>query len=304
MKILVTGGAGFIGSNVVDAYVELGHEVLVVDDLSAGKRENVNPAAAFHQLDLVSPQFVALVEREQPELINHHAAQTSVRKSVEDPLDDARRNVLASLNVLEACRSGGVGKLIYISSGGAIYGEPESLPCREDNPIRADSPYGITKHTPEHYIDLYHRMYGLRFTTLRYGNVYGPRQDPFGEAGVIAIFTAKMLAGEQAIINGTGEQERDYVYVGDVVSANVAALERGDGEAVNIGTGVGTTVNTIYAQLARATGCPLSPVHGPAKPGETFRIYLDIARAGRFLGWTPRVSLEEGLKRTVASLRA
>lgn len=302
MKILVTGGAGFIGSNVVDAYVDLGHEVLVADDLSTGKASNVNPAATLHEVDLASPAFIELVLRERPDVINHHAAQTSVRRSVEDPLDDARRNVLASLNVFEAARQAGTGKVIYISSGGAIYGEPESLPCTEDNPIRADSPYGITKHTPEHYLELYSRLYGLRFTTLRYGNVYGPRQDPFGEAGVIAIFTARMLAGEETVINGSGEQERDYVYVGDIVRANVAALDRGDGDAVNIGTGNGVSVNSIHQLLKEATGYRREAVYGPAKPGETFRIYLDNSRAARVLGWTPLIGLEEGLRLTVASL--
>jgi UDP-glucose 4-epimerase len=303
MKILVTGGAGFIGSNVVDRYVELGHEVLVVDDLSMGKTTNVNPQAAFHQLDIGTQEFVELVLRERPDVINHHAAQTSVRISVEDPLNDCRRNVLGSLNVLEAARQAGTGKVIYISSGGAIYGEPASLPCTEENPIRPDSPYGATKHAPEHYLDIYSRLYGLRFTTLRYGNVYGPRQDPFGEAGVIAIFTARMLAGETPIINGTGEQERDFVYVGDVVEANVRALEAGDNEAFNIGSGVGSTVNEIFTEIASATGYSGEASYGPAKPGETFRIYLDISKAAQHLGWQPQTSLEDGLAATVASLR-
>jgi UDP-glucose 4-epimerase len=303
MKILVTGGAGFIGSNVVDAYVELGHEVLVADDLSTGKATNVNSRATLHQVDIASPEFIELVQRERPDVINHHAAQTSVRKSVEDPLDDARRNILGSINVLEACHRAGVGKLIYISSGGAIYGEPESLPATEDNPIRADSQYGISKHTPEHYIDVYHRLHGLRYTTLRYGNVYGPRQDPFGEAGVIAIFTQRMLAGEQPVINGSGEQERDFVFVGDVVAANVAALDRGEGEAVNIGMGVGTNINQIYTLLAAATDYPNPPIHAEAKAGETFQIFLDVSHADRVLGWTPKVGLEEGLRLTVESLR-
>jgi UDP-glucose 4-epimerase len=303
MKILVTGGAGFIGSNVVDRYVELGHEVLVVDDLSVGKAANVNQRATLHQIDVATDAFVALVLRERPDVINHHAAQTSVRVSVEEPLDDCRRNVLASLNVLEAARQAGTSKVIYISSGGAIYGEPVSLPCGEDNPIRPDSPYGASKHAPEHYLDIYARLYGLRFTTLRYGNVYGPRQDPFGEAGVVAIFTARMLAGEAAVINGTGEQERDFVYVADVMDANVAALEMGDGEAVNIGSGYGTSVNEIFRLLADATGYTRDPEYAPPKPGETFKIYLDVSRAERVLNWRPRTSLTDGLAQTVASLK-
>jgi UDP-glucose 4-epimerase len=303
MKILVTGGAGFIGSNVVDRYIELGHEVLVVDDLSMGKAAQVNASAKFYEVDICTPAFVDLVLRERPDVINHHAAQTSVRISVEDPLNDCHRNVVGSLNVLEAARRAGTGKVIYISSGGAIYGEPVSLPCTEDNPIRPDSPYGATKHAPEHYLDIYARIYGLRFTTLRYGNVYGPRQDPFGEAGVIAIFTARMLAGETPTINGTGEQERDFVYVGDVVEANVCALEAGDGEAFNIGSGVGTTVNEIFRQVARATGYTGEAAYGPAKAGETFRIYLDVSRAAERLSWRPATSLEDGLAQTVAALR-
>jgi UDP-glucose 4-epimerase len=277
--------------------------VLVADDLSTGKRANVNPRATLHEVDIASPDFTALVERERPDVINHHAAQTSVRVSVDDPLNDCRRNILGSLNVIEAARRAGVGKLIYISSGGAIYGEPVALPCAEDHPIRPDSPYGASKHAPEHYLDIYQRLYGLRYTALRYGNVYGPRQDPYGEAGVIAIFTARMLANESVTINGTGEQQRDFVYVGDVVRANVAALDRADNTAVNIGMGVGTTVNEIYALLRDATGYGQAAEHGPARPGETFRIYLDIRHAADVLGWTPQVSLADGLTRTVASLR-
>lgn len=303
MKILVTGGAGFIGSNVVDAYVDLEHEVIVADDLSSGKRENVNPKARLVEVDIVSPEMTELVMREKPDVINHHAAQTSVRHSVDNPLDDCRRNILGSLNIIEAARQAEVGKVIYISSGGAVYGEPETLPCPEENPIRADSPYGASKHGPEHYLDIYHRLFGLGYTTLRYGNVYGPRQDPHGEAGVIAIFTARMLAGQQCTINGTGEQERDFVYVGDCVSANVAALEKGNGETINIGSGEGSTINRIFELLKDTTGYDQNVNYGPAKPGETFRIYLDISRAARVLDWTPRMPLAEGLARTVESLR-
>lgn len=303
MKILVTGGAGFIGSNVVDAYVEAGHQVLVVDDLSTGKRDNVNPAAALHEVDIASPAFVELIRTERPDVINHHAAQTSVRHSVGNPLDDCRRNILGSLNVIEAAREAGVGKLIYISSGGAIYGEPTTLPCPEEHPIVPDSPYGASKHAPEHYLDIYGRLHGLPYTVLRYGNVYGPRQDPFGEAGVIAIFTAQMLAGQPTTINGSGDQERDFVYVGDVVRANLRALETGDGEAFNIGSGEGTTINQIFTLLKEATGYEHDVIHGPAKAGETFRIYLNITKAERGLGWRPEVSLRDGLMQTVESLR-
>jgi UDP-glucose 4-epimerase len=303
MKILVTGGAGFIGSNVVDAYVAAGHEVIVVDDLSAGKRSNVNPAATLHEVDIASPALVELVLAERPDVINHHAAQTSVRHSVSDPLDDCRRNILGSLNVIEAARQAGTGKLIYISSGGAIYGEPSTLPCPEDHPIVPDSPYGASKHAPEHYLDIYHRLHGLNYSVLRYGNVYGPRQDPFGEAGVIAIFTAQMLAGQPVTINGSGDQERDFVYVGDVVRANLNLLTVGDGEAFNIGSGEGTSVNQIYDLIREATGSTLDAIHGPAKAGETFRIYLNIDKAATGLNWKPEVSLRDGLMQTVESLR-
>lgn len=303
MKILVTGGAGFIGSNVVDAYVEAGHQVLVADDLSAGKRSNVNSAATLHEVDIASSAFIDLVLSEKPDVINHHAAQTSVRHSVSQPLDDCRRNILGSLNVIEAARQAGVGKMIYISSGGAIYGEPSILPCPEDHPIVPDSPYGASKHAPEHYLDIYHRVHGLNYTVLRYGNVYGPRQDPFGEAGVIAIFTAQMLANQPVTINGTGDQERDFVYVGDVVRANVLALTNGDGKAFNIGAGEGTTVNQIYDLLKGATNSILDATYGQAKAGETFRIYLNINKAATELGWSPAVSLSDGLTRTVEALR-
>ncbi|HUG15242.1 MAG TPA: NAD-dependent epimerase/dehydratase family protein [Thermomicrobiales bacterium] len=303
MKILVTGGAGFIASHVVDRYVEMGHEVLVVDDLSTGTKGNVNERAALHQLDVGSSAFVELVREERPDVINHHAAQTSVRISVDDPLNDCRRNVLASLNLIDAAKRAHVGKVIYISSGGAIYGEPVSLPCAEDNPIRPDSPYGASKHAPEHYLDIYQRVHGLNYTVLRYGNVYGPRQDPFGEAGVIAIFTARMLAGESTTIYGTGEQERDFVYVGDVVEANVAALDKGDSEAFNIGAGMGTTVNEIFRLLKDATGYGREAEYAPAKPGETFRIFLDITKSANGLGWRPKTELQAGLAATVASLR-
>ncbi len=303
MRIVVTGGAGFIGSHVVDAYVDLGHEVVVVDDLSVGKREQVNPRARLHAVEVGSSEFVALLRDLRPDVINHHAAQTSVRHSVADPLDDCRRNILGTLNLLEGARLAGVGKVIYISSGGAIYGEPATLPCPEDNPIAADSPYGISKHTPEHYLDLYSRLHGLRYTTLRYGNVYGPRQDPYGEAGVVAIFTARMLANQTVTINGTGEQERDFVYIGDVVRANILALQSGDGVAVNIGSGRGTTINAIFHLLKTETGYQPEALYGQAKPGETFRIYLDIDRAQQVLGWYPAVGLADGLRLTVGSLR-
>ncbi len=303
MKILVTGGAGFIGSNVVDAYVQAGHEVVVVDDLSSGNRANLNPAAAFYQVDIRSEQLLEVMGKERPEVVNHHAAQIDVRRSVADPRYDASINVDGSIALLEACRKTGVRKVIYISSGGAMYGEPEYLPCDENHPVKPLSPYGATKHTIEHYVYMYRENFGISYTVLRYPNVYGPRQDPFGEAGVIAIFTERMLKGEPVTINGTGEQERDFIYVGDCVSANLLSLEGGDGREYNLGWGIPVTVNQVFDSLKQATGYRPDANYGPAKTGETFRIYLDTARIRKELGWEPRVPLDEGIARTVRFFR-
>ena len=303
MKILVTGGAGFIGSHVVDAYLEAGHQVAVVDNLASGNRANVNPAATFYDVDIRDPEMAEIVERERPEVVNHHAAHIDVRRSVADPLYDTSVNVVGSIALLEACRKAGVRKVIYISSGGAMYGEPEYLPCDESHPVRPLSPYGANKHTVEHYLYMYRENFGLSYTVLRYPNIYGPRQDPFGEAGVVAIFTERMLKGQPVVINGTGEQERDFLYVGDCVSANLLALEGGDGREYNLGWGIGTTVNEVYRRLKEITGYPLDAEHGPAKTGETFRIYLDTALIRKELNWSPRVPLEDGLARTVEFFR-
>lgn len=303
MKILVTGGAGFIGSHVVDAFLQAGHQVVVVDDLSTGRRSNLNPAATFYLLDIRSPELRDVFERERPEVVDHHAAQMDVRRSVADPLFDADVNVRGSLNLLECARQTGVRKVIYISTGGAVYGEPVYLPCDEEHPVVPLCPYGVSKHTVEHYLYLYHQLYGLDYTVLRYPNVYGPRQDPHGEAGVVAIFAGQMLKQLPVTINGSGEQERDFVYVGDCARANVLALDKGDGRIYNLGCGVGTSVNEIYACLRDVTGYTLDPIYGPPKPGETFRIYLDATRARRELGWEPTIDLDEGLRKTVAYFR-
>ncbi|MER3399632.1 MAG: UDP-glucose 4-epimerase [Thermoflexus sp.] len=300
MKCLVTGGAGFIGSHVVDALIRAGHEVVVVDNLSTGRRENLNPRARFYAVDIRSPDLAEVFERERPEVVNHHAAQMSVRVSMADPIYDADVNVLGSLNLIRLSLRYGVKKFIYISSGGAVYGEPQYLPCDEDHPIRPLCPYGVTKFVVEQYLDLFYKHYGLHYTVLRYPNVYGPRQDPEGEAGVVAIFIGRMLRGEEVMINGTGEQMRDFVYVEDVVAANLMALEDGEGEVFNLGSGRGTTVNQIFHLLAAITGYRREPVYGPPKAGETFRIYLSAERAFRAWGWRPQVDLEEGLERTVA----
>jgi len=300
MKILVTGGAGFIGSNIVDTFVAAGHDVAVVDDLSTGHGEFVNPAARFYQTDIrdqVALEQVFAVER--PEVVCHQAARANLREAMDKPVLYAEVNVIGSLVILECCRKYGVQKIIYASTGGAVYGEPQYLPTDEDHPINPLDPYGASKHHVEHYLALYRANYGLEFTTLRYPNVYGPRQDPYGEAGVVAIFAQRMLSGAPAIINGSGEQERDFVYVGDIAEANRLALTRGDDRVYNIGSGIGTNINTIFARLRAITGYDRQEIHGPPKLGEVFKIYLNAERAQRELGWEARVDLDEGLRRTV-----
>jgi len=303
VKTLVTGGAGFIASNVVDAYVEAGHQVVVVDNLSSGNRANLNPAATLYEVDIRSDDLLDVLSKERPEVVNHHAAHIDVRRSVADPLYDASINIQGSINLLEACRKTGVRKVIYISSGGAMYGEPEYLPCDEAHPVKPLSPYGASKHTVEHYCHMYRENFGLSYTILRYPNVYGVRQDPYGEAGVIAIFTEKMLKGQPVTIYGTGEQERDFIYVGDCVTANLLSLQGGDGREYNLGWGIGTTINEIYQELKVATGYSLDANYGEAKTGETFRIYLDTTRIRQELNWAPAVPLREGIARTVQFFR-
>ncbi|MEN6299616.1 MAG: NAD-dependent epimerase/dehydratase family protein [Anaerolineaceae bacterium] len=300
MKILVTGGAGFIGSHVTDLYIEHGHDVVVVDDLSTGRLSNLNPKAIFYQMDIRSSQIVDVFEREKPEVVNHHAAQMDVRRSVNDPIFDADVNILGSINLLEQARQHQVRRFIYISSGGAVYGEPEYLPCDEAHPVNPICPYGASKHTVEHYLYMYQVNYGLPYTVIRYPNVYGPRQDPHGEAGVVAIFTGQMLNNLPVTINGDGEQQRDYVYVSDCAQANLLALSMGESSGIyNLGSSHGTTVNQIFDALARITGYSGDAIHGPAKLGETRHIYLNAHRAEKELGWRLTVPLDEGLRRTV-----
>jgi len=301
----VTGGAGFIGSHVVDRFVALGHEVAVLDNLSTGRRDFVNPRAHFELADLTdAPAVERLVAAWKPEIVDHHAAQIDVRRSVADPLFDATTNVLGGIGLLEACRRHQVRKLIYASTGGALYGEGRELPATEDHPINPESPYGASKHALEHYLYLWKLLHGLDYTVLRYGNVFGPRQNPHGEAGVNAIFIGLMLHGRRPRVFGDGEALRDYVYVDDVVEANVLALERGGGEMVNIGTGVGISVNHIVRELRSILGFAEEAIHEPPRPGEVQRIYLDAGRARRVLGWTPQTPFRAGLERTVAWSRA
>ena len=297
MKIVVTGGAGFIGSHAVDAYVEAGHDVLVVDDLSTGRRENLNPRARFHQLDIGDRQTAELIRDEKP------AAQMDVRRSVADPLFDARVNVLGTIHLLEAARQAGVQRVLLVSSGGAVYGEQEAFPAPETHATNPVSPYGVSKRAGELYAFFYQAEYRLPFVALRYANVYGPRQDPHGEAGVVAIFTGRMLRGEPVVVNGDGKQTRDYVYVGDVARANLLALDTRATGPFNIGTGVETDVNTLASLLLAAAGSRSEVRHGPAKSGEQRRSVIDSRRAAELLGWRPEMSLADGLGRTVAWFR-
>lgn len=303
MKILVTGGAGFIGSHIVEAFLSAGHKVCVVDDLSTGFKHNVAAGVPLHVVDIRDARLSEVFESEKPEVVCHQAARANVRESFEKPLLYAEVNVVGSLNVLECCRRFGVRKVLYASTGGAVYGPPEHLPVSEEHPINPLDPYGASKHHVEHYLHLYKENFGISYTSLRYPNVYGPRQNPFGEAGVVAIFARQMLDNGQPVINGTGEQERDFVCAMDIAQANLLALERGDGEILNIGSGLATSVNSIFSVLTDLTSFRGEAVHVAAKAGEVFKIYLNADRARRILGWTPKMGLVEGLRATVEYFR-
>lgn len=296
MRILVTGGAGFIGSNIVDAYIELGHDVAVVDKLSTGFERNVNPKARLYKISVRDRELATVFEREKPEIVNHHAAQIDVRKSADDPIADADDNILGSLNVLENCVRSGVRRLIYASSGGAVYGDPDYNPVDENHPVRPISQYGVSKHAVEHYAYLYGLLHGLDYVVLRYANVYGPRQNPRGEAGVVAIFATQMLTGVQPTIFGPGDKTRDYVYVSDVVSSNVLALERGSNLMCNIGTGVETSDQQVFDALAEVLGYKGPPAYAPLRKGEVYRTCLECSLAKRELGWDSRLTFKEGVE--------
>jgi UDP-glucose 4-epimerase len=302
-RILITGGAGFIGSQVADACVAGGHEVMVIDDLSSGKKEYVPDSARFVLCDVGSDTAVEAVKTFRPEVIDHHAAQINVRASVADPMFDARVNIMGSIRLLEAARQHGVRKFLFASSGGAGYGEQERFPADESHPVRPVSPYGAAKMSVELYLHYYRAQYGLEFTALRYANVYGPRQDPHGEAGVVAIFAERLLRRQTAVVNGDGEQTRDFVYVGDVVRANLLAIDRADGLSVNVGTGVETNINTVFRTLRDLAGSRQEEMHGPPMPGEQRRSCLENRMASYELGWYPETSLEEGLARTLDFFR-
>jgi len=302
MRVLVSGGAGFIGSHVVDAYVAEGYDVVIVDSLVTGRRDYLNPRARFYEMDIRDSALGDIFERERPEVVNHHAAQASVPVSVADPSHDADVNVMGTLNLLELAREFGTRRIIFASTGGAIYGEPEHIPADESHPTRPLSPYGIGKMAGESYVRFFGSL-GMSWAILRYSNVYGPRQDPHGEAGVVAIFANAMLSGNQPTIFGDGTQTRDFVYVEDVARANLLATESEEPGLANIATGVETTVNDVYRLLAEATRFRDSPVYAPARTGEVYRIALDIRQANEWLGWIPEVTLADGLRRTVEWFR-
>jgi UDP-glucose 4-epimerase len=300
MKILISGGAGFIASNIADAYVAIGHQVVVVDHLGSGRKEYLNPAVTFYEADITDKsQMEEIFKREQPGILNHHAAQMEVRKSVADPVFDAKVNILGFLTLAEAGRKYGLKKIIFASSGGAIYGDAKILPTPETYDPQPASPYGVSKLATEYYLNFYQEAYGINFVALRYGNVYGPRQNPHGEAGVIAIFAQKMLKGQTPIINGDGTQERDFVFISDVVDANVKSISLQKSAKINIGTGVATNVNTIFKHLSQIIPGQFSEKHGPAKLGEQRVSLLDINLAKEILNWHPQVALAAGLTKTV-----
>lgn len=299
-NIFVTGGAGFIGSNVVDLLIEDGYNVVIIDDLSSGKRKNLKKEAKFYKLDICNPNLKKIFKKERPEFVIHQAAQVDVRKSIANPEFDADVNILGSINLLECCKNFNIKKVVYASSGGAVYGEPQYLPADESHPINPISPYGASKHAVEHYLELYRKNFGIDYVSLRYSNVFGPRQDPFGEGGVIAIFIGKFLKNITPVIFGDGNQTRDFVYVGDVANANLISLNKKiDMRIFNIGTGIETSVNEISDKLKNILNSKIDPIHGDAIKGEVRRIYLDVSLAKKELGWSPKTNLDNGLRKTI-----
>jgi len=304
MKVLVTGGAGFIGSHITDRLIASGHEAVVVDNLSTGKREYINPRSKFHEVDITNrEELLRVFQDEKPDIVTHHAAQVNVRVSMVDPHLDARINVMGSLNVLKAALESGVSKFIFASTGGAIYGDPEKIPVDENAPTCPLSPYGIAKLTVEKYISVICGLNGLPYTILRYSNVYGPRQIVKGESGVIAIFTQRMLDGKEPVIFGDGRHTRDYVYVSDVVDANMLAMKGGDGLTFNIGTGIETDVNKVYSRLEEKLRSGIKPMHGAEIPGEVRHIALDCVKIKNELGWVPHFDFDTGVAATVEYYR-
>jgi len=303
LNILVTGGAGFIASHIVDAYIADGHKVIIVDNLSTGFMENINPQAKFYQLDIRSEKLEDVFQKEKIDVVNHLAAQMDVRRSVSDPKFDASVNVVGDFNLSESQKKQKLKKIIFSSTGGAIYGEQDYFPADEEHPTRPLSPYGITKLCTEKYLYFYNAVYGMNYVILRYANIYGPRQNPHGEAGVVAIFCNKMLKGEQPVINGDGKQTRDYTFVADVVKANVAALQYNGSNIYNIGTGIETDVNKLFLELRSHLNPSCPEQHAPAKAGEQQRSVISSKKIESDLGWKPTVQLEEGLRLTAEYFR-
>ena len=299
MKILVTGGAGFIGSNVADRFIQEGHNVTIVDNLLTGFESNVNKKAKFFKVDIRSVVIDKIFEKTKPDVLCHHAAQIDVRKSTADPIFDADVNIIGSLNLLNVCVKHKVKKVIFASTGGALYGEQDYFPADENHPVNPLSPYGAAKLSIEKYLLFYRETYGIDFVSLRYANVYGPRQNPLGEAGVVAIFAQKLLTGKEAVINGDGKQTRDFVFVDDVVESNLLALNYPKSDIFNIGTGKETDINCIFRLLKKTTGSKQKEIHAPPKPGEQRRSVLDCSKAEKFLKWKPKYSLQEGIGKTV-----
>ncbi|MFP4466271.1 MAG: NAD-dependent epimerase/dehydratase family protein [Candidatus Goldiibacteriota bacterium] len=305
MKILVTGGAGFIGSNAADAYINAGHEVVVIDDLSMGNEKNVNPAAVLYKTDIRDKKGVYdIIEKEKIDVINHHAAQISVPDSVKNPAGDASVNIMGTINLLSAAAERGVKKIIFISSGGTVYGTPEKLPVKETAPYKAENPYGISKTAGELYVKFYAAQYGLKYTILRYSNVYGPRQIPHGEAGVVAIFIKRILEGKKPVIFGGGKCIRDYVFVEDAARANLICLDKGDNDEFNIGTGIPSDVNRLYDCVRKASGFWEDAECAPFREGDIMENYLDITKAKEALGWEPEIPLEKGVEKTYEYFKA
>ncbi len=299
MKILVTGGAGFIASHISDAFINEGHEVFIVDNLSTGFEKNINHKAKFIKADICDKKLSDLFEKEKFDVVNHHAAQMDVRRSVADPAFDANTNIIGTINLLQNCIKTGVKKFMFASTGGAVYGEQNYFPADEKHPTSPLSPYGISKLAVEKYLFFYNTQYGLNYTVLRYANIYGPRQNPFGEAGVIAIFASKLLKNEQTIINGSGKQTRDYVFVGDVVKANLLALNDNQSDVFNVGTGKETDVNALFSELNKITGKGQEEKHGPAAPGEQMRSVITSEKLFKKFNWKPDTELHSGLQKTV-----
>ena len=298
MTVLVTGGAGFIGSHIVDKLVDKEYDVIVVDNLSTGKLGNVNPNATFYCMNISCNSLNRIFSEENPQYVIHLAAQVSVPNSFKKPITDCTSNIVGTVNLLECCRKYGIEKIVY-SSSAAVYGEPQYLPLDEKHQISPQSNYGISKYTAESYIKLYQHLYGLNYTVLRYANVYGPRQEAVAEGGVIAVFTERILSNRPPIIFGTGNQTRDFVFVDDVVEANILALTRADNKTLNISTNTSTSINELAEKIKNLKDTEVSPQHSQSMPGDIFTSVLDNSKARQYLGWTPRFSLEEGLRKTL-----